>query len=49
METTLRARLEKRPRLLKQFDTDADGKLSDAEWAAAREKVIGRVMEERKK
>ncbi len=52
METALRARLEKRPRLLKQFDADGDGKLSDTEWAAAREKVIGRLVEakeERKK
>jgi Ca2+-binding EF-hand superfamily protein len=48
METALRARLEKRPRLLKQFDADGDGKLSDAEWTAAREKVIGRLMEDRK-
>ncbi|HSI07529.1 MAG: EF-hand domain-containing protein [Rariglobus sp.] len=45
METTLRARMEKRPRLLKQFDSDNDGKLSDIEWATAREKIIGRFME----
>jgi Ca2+-binding EF-hand superfamily protein len=52
MENALRARLEKRPRLLKQFDSDGDGKLSDTEWIAAREKVIGRLVEtkeERKK
>ena len=49
METALRARLESRPRLLKQFDADGDGKLNDAEWTAAREKVIDRLMEARKK
>lgn len=44
METTLRARMEKSPRLMKRLDTDGDGKLSDAEWAAGREKVIGRLQ-----
>lgn len=48
METTLRARMEKNPRMMKRLDTDGDGKLSDIEWTAAREKVIARFMEERK-
>ena len=42
MEQTLRARLEKNPRLMKKFDADGDGKLSDAEWAVVREKLLAR-------
>jgi hypothetical protein len=49
METSLRARMERTPRMMKRLDTDADGKLSDLEWAAAREKIIGRLVDERKK
>lgn len=45
METTLRARMEKRPIMLKRLDTDGDGKLSDAEWAAGREKLFARAKE----
>jgi Ca2+-binding EF-hand superfamily protein len=45
METTLRARMEKNPRMMKRLDTDGDGKLSDLEWAAAREKLIERFMD----
>ncbi|MDF3057329.1 MAG: hypothetical protein K0R17_1544 [Rariglobus sp.] len=44
METALRARAEKTPRMLKRLDTDGDGKLSDAEWAAGREKIIERLQ-----
>lgn len=44
MEATLRARIEKRPMLLKRLDTDGDGKLSDAEWLAGREKAIERLQ-----
>ena len=40
METTVRARMEKRPLVMKRLDTDADGKLSDAEWAAGRDKIL---------
>ncbi len=47
MEHTLRARVEKRPRLLKILDTDGNGKLSDVEWTAGREKVIDRLQETR--
>ncbi|HEY9249356.1 MAG TPA: EF-hand domain-containing protein [Rariglobus sp.] len=45
METALRARAEKTPRMMKRLDADGDGKLSDAEWAAAREKLIGRLQD----
>ncbi len=45
METTLRARMEKNPRMMKRLDTDGDGKLSDAEWAVGREKILGRMQE----
>ncbi len=43
METTLRARMEKNPRMLKRLDTDGDGKLSDAEWAAGWSKIVGHL------
>jgi hypothetical protein len=36
-EATLRQELEQRPRFMQRYDTDGDGRLSDAEWAAARE------------
>jgi Ca2+-binding EF-hand superfamily protein len=45
METTVRARMEKRPLAMKRLDTDGDGKLSDAEWAAGRDKVMQRLKE----
>ena len=45
METTLRARAEKNPRLMERLDTDKDGKLSDAEWAAGREKLFARFKD----
>lgn len=45
METTVRARMEKRPQMLKRIDADGDGKLSDAEWAAAKEKIFARMQE----
>jgi len=37
-EQSLRQRLEKDPRFLARADTDHDGKISDAEWAAARDR-----------
>lgn len=40
METTVRARMEKNPRMMERLDTDKDGKLSDAEWAAGRERLL---------
>jgi len=43
METTVRARMEKRPLMMKRLDTDGDGKLSDAEWAAGRDKILGHL------
>ena len=43
METTVRARMEKRPLVMKRLDTDGDGKLSDAEWAAGRDKILGHL------
>lgn len=45
METTLRARMEKNPRMLKRLDTDGDGKISDVEWAAGKEKLLSRLQE----
>ncbi len=45
METTVRARMEKRPFMMKRLDTDGDGKLSDSEWAAGRDKVMQRIKE----
>ena len=46
MEATVRARMEKRPQMMKRLDTDGDGKLSDAEWAAARDKILTRLMDD---
>jgi len=30
---------------MKRLDTDGDGKLSDAEWAAGRDKIMQRLSE----
>lgn len=43
-EVVLRARVAKRPGLLRRLDADRDGSLSDAEWAAGREKVMGQLL-----
>ena len=49
MESTLRTRMEKNPRMMKRIDTNEDGKIDDQEWAAAREKLMGRLREGNKK
>lgn len=43
VESTLRAAITADPTRLQRFDTDQNGKLSDAEWSAARA-AIGKIL-----